>query len=138
MLDKPGKARECRFRHLQYTVAPALAEKVRSLAQEIQGIPVIMVSAPSKGSSDAGPGQSVYLDTDERTNRLVMIGHEEQLGFLEELVDVLDVGQQDLRTQKAYNLKNMEAQEALGKLQQLEVLGPATASAGRQIGRAHV
>lgn len=35
MLDKPGRARECRFRRLQYTVAPALAEKVRSLAQEI-------------------------------------------------------------------------------------------------------
>lgn len=91
----------------------------------------MMVSAKGKGSSGAGSGQPVYLDTDERTNRLVMIDHEEQLEFLEELVDVLDVSRQDLRTQKAYNLKHMEAQEALGKLQQLEVLGPAIASAGR-------
>lgn len=131
MLDRPGKARECRFRRLQYTVASTLAEKVRPLAQEIQGIPVMMVSAKSKGSSDASPGQPVYLDTDERTNRLVMIGHEEQLEFLEKLVDVLDVNQEDLRTPKTYNIKNMTAQEVLGKLQEFEVLGPSAVFAGR-------
>jgi len=129
MLDRPGKARECRFRRLQYTAAPSLAEKVRTLAQEIQNIPVMMVSA--KGKESTGPGQPVYLDTDERTNRLVMIGHEEQLGFIEELVDVLDVTQEDLRTPKTYNVKYMTAQEALGKLQELEVLGPSVGSTGR-------
>lgn len=131
MVDRPGKARECRFRRLQYTVASTLAEKVCSLAQEIQGIPVIMVSAKGKGSSDIGPGQPVYLDTDERTNRLVMIGHEEQLRFLEELVSILDVTQEDLRTTKTYNIKSMTAPEALGKLQELEVVGPSVASTSR-------
>jgi len=138
MLDRPGRSRECRFRRLQYTVAPALADKVRTLAQELQGIPVTIASAAGKSSSRQGkgsggskPGQPVYLDTDERTNRILMIGHEEQLGFIEELVDALDVGQEDLRTPKTYNVRHMEAQEALGKLQELEVLGPSTVSTGK-------
>ena len=141
MLDRPGRLRECRFRRLQYTLAPALANKIRTLAQELQGIPVTMVSAEGKstsrqgkgsgGSRAAGFGQPVYLDTDERTNRILMIGHEEQLALLENLVDALDVVQEDLRTPKAYNIKHMMAQEALEKLQEMEVLGPSTVSTGR-------
>jgi general secretion pathway protein D len=131
MLDRPGRLRECRFRPLQYTAAPALADKVRTLAQQLKGVPVTMASARGKEPADSWSEQPVYLDTDERTNRIVMIGHEEHLGLLEELIDVLDVGRQDLRTQMTYNLKHIEAQEALSKLQQLEVLGPASASAGK-------
>lgn len=138
MLDRPGRPRECRFRRLQYTAAPALADKVRTLTQELQGIPVTIASATGKSSSRQGkgsgsprPGQPVYLDTDERTNRILMIGHEEQLEFIEELVDALDIGQEDLRTPKTYNVRHMEAQEALGKLQEMEVLGPSTVSTGK-------
>jgi len=141
MLDRPGRLRECRFRRLQYTLAPALANKIRTLAQELQGIPVTIVSATGKSTSRqgegpggpraAGFGQPVYLDTDERTNRILMIGHEEQLVLLENLVDALDVVQDDLRTPKAYNIKHMMAQEALEKLQEMEVLGPSEASTAR-------
>lgn len=126
MLDRPGRLRECRFRRLRYTAAPAVAEKVRTLAQELRGIPVAMAG---KGSSGSAP--AVYLDTDERSNRIIMIGLEEQLGLMEELIDVLDVVRADLRTQNVYDVRHMEAQEALAKLQQLEVLGPATVSAAK-------
>ncbi len=134
MLDRPGRPRECRFRRLQHTAAPALAGKVRTLAQELQGIPVTMASAAgksSKGPGGSGRGQPVYLDTDERTNRILMIGHEEQLSLLEELIDALDVAQEDLRTPKVYDVKHMEAQEALDKLHELEVLGRSAVSTGR-------
>ncbi len=138
MLDRPGRLRECRFRSLQYTAAPALAGKVRTLAQELRGITVTMASAvdntpPGKGTGElkaAGPAQPVYLDTDERTNRIVMIGHEERLELLEELVDVLDVVQEDLRIPRTYDVTHMKAQEALGKLQELEVIGRPTVSTG--------
>jgi len=133
MLDRPGRLRECRFRRLEYTIASALAGKVSTLAQELKGIPVTMDSTDGKpggkgsGSSKAaGPGQPVYLDTDERTNRIVMIGHEERLDLLEELIDVLDVVQEDLRTPKTYNVSYMKAQEALMKLQELEVIAKST------------
>jgi type II secretory pathway component GspD/PulD (secretin) len=141
MLDRPGRLRECRFRRLQYTLAPALADKVRTLAQELQGIPVMIVSAEgqsasrqgkgSGGSRAAGFGQPVYLDTDERTNRILMIGYEEQLALLENMVDALDVVQEDLRTPKTYNVKHIMAQEALEKLQEMEVLVPSAVSTGR-------
>ena len=118
MLDRPGRPKECRFRRLQYTAAPAVMEKVRTLAQQLQGVPV--------ATSPGAPGPA-YLDADERTNRIVMIGYEEQLTFLEDLVGALDVTPQDLRIPRTYTVKHMTAQEALSKLQELEVLGPAAA-----------
>lgn len=130
MLDRPGRPKECRFRRLEYTAAPAVTEKVRTLAQQLQGIPVAAASAAGKPPGGSGAaGGPVYLDTDERTNRIVMIGYEEQLTFLEGLVNVLDVTQEDLRTPKTYTIKHMTAQEALSKLQEVEVLGAS--SAGR-------
>ncbi len=122
MLDRPGRPKECRFRCLQYTAAPAMAEKVRTMAQQLQGVQV----ATSPGT----PGPA-YLDADERTNRIVMIGYEEQLTFLEDLVGALDVTPQDLRIPRTYTVKHMTAQEALSKLQELEVLGPAAAGRTR-------
>ncbi|MHC4117366.1 MAG: secretin N-terminal domain-containing protein [Planctomycetota bacterium] len=137
MLDRPGRLRECRFRRLQYTAAPALADKIRTLAQELGGITVTMASSvgstqPAKGAdrgSVVGSAQPVYLDMDERTNRVVMIGHEERLELLEELVDVLDVVREDLRIPRAYDVKHMKAQEAMGKLQELEIISRTTVSA---------
>jgi len=134
MLDRPGKPRECRFRKLRFVTAPPLAAQVRTLAQELRGIPVTVASAGRSTSQQArissgskGAGSPVYLDTDERTNRLLMIGHEEQLTLIEELIDVLDVAEEDLRIPKTYNIKHMTAQEALKKLNQMEVLGGASA-----------
>ncbi|MFC1636956.1 secretin N-terminal domain-containing protein [Planctomycetota bacterium] len=139
MIDRPGRVRECRFRRLQFTLAPALAEKVRALAQEIQGIPVTVASQAGKepkGSASVGARPPVYLDTDERTNRLVMIGHEEQLSLLEELVDVLDVTQEDLHSSKIYTIKHMAAQEALSKLQEIDIVGSSADSMGQPRTRA--
>ena len=135
MIDRPGRSRECRFRRLQYTAAPALAGKLRVLSMEIQGVSFAQASAPGKspplqnigsvGSKNpvSGAGRQIYLETDERTNRIVMIGYEEQLGLIEELIDVLDVSQEELRIPKTYDVKHMDAQDALNKLQELEVLG---------------
>ncbi|UCF14252.1 MAG: hypothetical protein JSW59_12630, partial [Phycisphaerales bacterium] len=134
MLDRPGRLRECRFRRLQYTAANAVAGKVSTLAKELRGIPVALEGKGSNGSGSGAAGLPVYLDTDDRNNRIVMIGHEEQLELLEELIDVLDVGREDRRIQNVYNLRHMEAQEAIGKLQQLEVLGPAAVSADKPRG----
>lgn len=134
MIDRPGRIRECRFRSLQFTSALALAQKVRTLAQEIQGIPVVMASQASKGPKTVGRidvGQPVYLDTDERTNRLVMIGHAEQLSLLEELVNILDVSQEDRRISKIYNIRYMTVREALRRLQEIDIVGPSPNITGK-------
>ncbi len=67
---------------------------------------------------------TVYLDADERTNRILMIGLDEQLDAVEELIDTLDVAQQDLRTLKLYKIEYVDAEEAKRKLEELGIITP--------------
>ena len=64
----------------------------------------------------------VYLDADERTNRILMIGIEEQLSVVEDLIDALDVEQQDLRSMKLYRMQFVDAEEVSRKLQELGII----------------
>jgi len=142
MVDRPGKPKEFRFRQLQYTLASTLTRKILALAGELEGIAI------SIGATDSGPqaqgkpqpaGQAltarssanaaVYLDTDERTNRILMIGPCEQLQTVEGLIDALDVPQQDLRMLHLYEIKRTGAQTALDKLKQLGIVDKANVSA---------
>ena len=66
--------------------------------------------------------QSVYLDADERTNRVLMIGAEKQLTIVEELVEALDVQQQDLRVLRLYRMNHVDAEEVARKLQELGII----------------
>jgi len=71
---------------------------------------------------------NVYLDADERTNRILMIGTQEQLDEVEELIDTLDVAQQDLRSFKLYKMKHVDAEEARRKLEELRIITPVQRS----------
>jgi general secretion pathway protein D len=73
---------------------------------------------------------TVFLDADERTNRILMIGVQEQLDTVQELIDALDVEQQDLRTLGIYKIKHVGAEEVRTKLQELGIVGakPETAT----------
>jgi len=153
MIDRPGRPKEFRFRQLKYTSATTLARKVLSLAQELEGITINMGSVqaepsqtaarPARGPQGAGEsraaqlpsGPVVYLDTDERTNRMLMIGPAEQLETVEGLIEALDVPQQDLRTLHVYEIKHVDASAVLDKLRQLQITDPA-ASAGTKAPKA--
>jgi general secretion pathway protein D len=86
------------------------------------------------GAPETKPG--VYLDADERTNRILMIGLEEQLKIVEDLVDTLDVQQQDLRALELYRIKHVDADEVAKKLQELGVISklPESSTPGRITG----
>jgi general secretion pathway protein D len=76
-------------------------------------------------TTPAEPGKpTVYLEADERTNRVLMIGLDEQLDAVEELIDTLDVAQQDLRTLKLYKIEYVDAEEARKKLEELGIITP--------------
>ena len=142
MIDRPGKPTECRVRRLSYTIATPLVAKVRTLAQELEGIVVatavttspgvkpaapaipipIPVPVPAAKPAQSGAGRPVYLDAEERTNSVLMIGYEAELTLIEQLIDVLDVAQADPRSPHIYDLAYIEASQALEKLQKLEVL----------------
>jgi len=71
---------------------------------------------------------TVYLDADERTNRVLMIGLDEQLDQVDELIDTLDVVQQDLRTLELYKIEHIAAEEVKNKLEELEIITPRLTS----------
>ncbi len=66
---------------------------------------------------------TVYVDADERTNRILMIGLAEQLDDVEELIDTLDVAQQDLRTLIPYKIEYLDAEEVKKKLEEFGIIG---------------
>ncbi|MCF7973396.1 MAG: hypothetical protein K9N55_06245 [Phycisphaerae bacterium] len=83
---------------------------------------------------DAGP-EEVYLDADKRTNSILMIGREEQLAIVQDLIDTLDVEQQDPRTPMVYELKNVDAQEMRNKFQELGIIGGYSSMNNEMSGR---
>jgi general secretion pathway protein D len=81
-------------------------------------------------TTTAAEPESVFLDVDERTNRILMIGLPEQLDTVEGLIDTLDVQQQDVRSLRLYEIQNVDAAEVTGKLQELGIIS-STPTAGR-------
>jgi general secretion pathway protein D len=65
---------------------------------------------------------SVYLDADERTNRILMVGRQEQLAIVDKLIDSLDVQQQDLRSIMLYKIEHVDAQDVRKKLAELNII----------------
>jgi type II secretory pathway component GspD/PulD (secretin) len=88
------------------------------------------------GGMAGEPKPGVYLDADERTNRILMIGVEEQLHVVEQLVETLDVEQQDLRRLELYRIRHVDADEVARKLQELGIISkvPESTAPGRITG----
>ncbi|KPK24486.1 MAG: hypothetical protein AMJ70_01815, partial [Dehalococcoidia bacterium SG8_51_3] len=155
LIDVPGEEKKFRFRTLEYTTASTLAAKVKTLAEQL-GTVSITVSAttattiqtlpttptrpgvrpptrtiPTRPTTPTTPTAkttepTVYLDADERTNRILMIGLEEQLAVVEELIDTLDVEQKDLRTLRLYEIQFVDAEEVRNKLSELGIIRTRT------------
>ncbi len=91
--------------------------------------------AAATGQTPPEPKPGVYLDADERTNRILMIGVEDQLAIVEELIDTLDVQQQDLRALQLYRMKHVDAEEVARKLQELRIISrlPETPASSTRI-----
>jgi len=173
MIDVPGRPKAFKFRPLKYTMATALAPKIKALAEQLGTVSITVgaMSSPSAAPSVSGrmPGeataayaarlqqeraaagargqpstarpsgsaaqQGVYLDADERTNRILMIGFEEQVSAVEELIDALDVAQTDLRTLKLYKIEHVDAEQVQRKLQELGIIGGAGVSSSSSSSR---
>ena len=143
MVDQPGAPKQFRFRQLKYTMAATLAPKIKNLAEQLGTLSVTIASAspaqpaarrirgrPEPTPTPAAPAAAstaaaktaVYLDADERTNRILMIGLEEQLIVVESLIDSLDVEQQDLRTLRLYDIQHVGAEDVVKKLGELGII----------------
>jgi len=159
LIDVPGTPKKFTHRQLQYMQAGELIPRLQKLATQLQnlnitvGTPAATPTVPTPRpvvvpGQPAQPGQSaqaqamqqavtpgiqneitVYLDADDRTNRILMIGNDEQLKMVEELIDSLDIKQYNLRRVKEYEIKNVDASEVINVLNEL---GLAKISVGKQ------
>jgi len=180
MIDKPGDPKKFRFRQLKYTMARTLAEKVKTLAEQLGTVSITIpelaaeeftpppraagetdqaynlrvarekalwtarqvqvqrqaqprFQVPTQAAKPEVVTPTVYLDADERTNRILMIGLQDQLKEVEELIDALDVEQQDLRTLQVYRIEHVGAEEVKNKLAELGIISPSQIAASQRI-----
>jgi type II secretory pathway component GspD/PulD (secretin) len=159
VIDKPGKPKQFKFRQLKFTMASTLAPKVKQLVDQLGDISITLAAPqapsgpqpgrrapirrpvptqptqPTQPSGSAKP--SIYLDADERTNRILMIGNDNEIAVVEGLIDALDVEQQDIRSIRVYEIQHVGADEVRKKLEELGVIGAGKATTpGRITARA--
>ncbi len=165
MVDVPGQEKKFEYRQLKYMQAADLVAKLTKLVAQMDGVSM-QVGAPAATTAKpktrpvktrdprtgrtvtkqvpvdtkqvAGPVKkdTVYVDTDDRTNRLLMIGTEGQIKTLEQLIDTLDVPQFDLKYVKEYIIQYVEAVEVVNVLNELglasvKVSAPTSATTAR-------
>jgi type II secretory pathway component GspD/PulD (secretin) len=146
MVDRPGRPKEFRYRPLKHTMAKTLVKKVETLVAELQTMPgevtpkdmqqsspVLAVNTPQRLSSgqkneeayrsDNSEKDKVFLDADERTNRILMIGNKEQLAIVDMVIETLDVAQYDPRILKVYDIEHLNAADAKKELEDFEIIG---------------
>lgn len=145
IIDKPGEPKKFRYRQLRYTMADTLVPKIKTLAEQLGTISVSVSAQPaakpgrkSRRSSkitkkpqtakSTAEKTSVFLDSDERTNRVLMIGFDHELKIVNSLIDTLDVEQQDLRAMRLYEIQYVGAEDVLDKLGELGIISSSKSS----------
>jgi len=142
LVDQPGTPRQFRYRQLKYTLASAIVPKIQSLAEQLGpdtlNVQTGGISSPQVGRyrtrtptptpqpqpmAGGGTGRAgVYLDYDERTNRILMVGGEDELDLIEQLLNTFDVPQQDLRAIKEYQVQYVDAEQIVETLNTLGII----------------
>jgi type II secretory pathway component GspD/PulD (secretin) len=154
VVDKPGRPKQFKLRQLKYTMAITLAPKVKTLVEQLGDISITISAAPAAAPSGiarripprqpaqppqptpaATPGSpkpTIYLDADERTNSIMMIGQAEEIAVVENFIDALDVAQQDIRSLRVYEIQHVDADEVRKKLEELGIVGASRATSATQ------
>jgi general secretion pathway protein D len=106
--------------------------RVRAAQQALQRARAQRQRASARTATTVGQAEpeqpTVYLDADERTNRILMIGLDEQLDDVEELISTLDVVQQDLRSLEIYKIHHVDAEDVRKQLEELGIISPSMRS----------
>jgi type II secretory pathway component GspD/PulD (secretin) len=76
--------------------------------------------------SDSSDKSTVYLDADERTNRILMIGRSDQLAIVDMVIETLDMAQYDPRILKVYDVMHINATDAKKKLEEFELVSQSS------------
>jgi type II secretory pathway component GspD/PulD (secretin) len=161
LVDVPGPPKDFKLRVLKYTLAESLVSKIKGLAEQLGTVDItigtgsaqsetgmqnrmvrtprpIQPTIPGQTPSSTGEttAKGVYIDSDKRTNRILMIGLPSDLASVDKIIDSLDVPQQDLRTIKEYEIQYVDITKVVEALKELniieEAISPTTTGAGRR------
>jgi general secretion pathway protein D len=102
----------------------AYQARVRAWDNEQRRQAAAIASSSSSGAPGEPAAPGVFLDSDERTNRILMIGLKEQLDEVESLIETLDVSQRDPRKLHIYKIEFLDAEEIMKKLEELNIIPP--------------
>ncbi|MEN8128039.1 MAG: secretin N-terminal domain-containing protein, partial [Planctomycetota bacterium] len=149
MIDVPGEKKEYKFRTLKHIKPSEVVPKLEALAKELEGVSLqvkapaaapktrtvttrdpktgrtitkkvpIATTTPAAVAKTPSQPDAVYIDTDDRTNRILMAGKVDQLVLINELIDALDVPQYGLKTVREYVIQNVEAADVIDVLNEL-------------------
>ena len=147
MIDVPGEKKEYKLRTLKYMKPSEMVPKLEKLAGQLQDVSLqistpaaaakmrevktrdprtgrtitkrVPVTTSTPAASQKAQADAVFIDTDDRTNRILMVGKTDQIELINELIDVLDVPQYDLKIVREYIIQNVEASEVIDVLNEL-------------------
>lgn len=142
LIDVPGPPKIFKFRQLKYTMVANLVPQIKALAEQLRSVSVTIAAKqqpaatkqparaarratkpkPPAGAAGDKQQDGVYIDYDERTNRVLIIGQQGEVEIIEELIDSFDVPQQDLRTIMEYEIQHVELEEVTGAMAELGIL----------------
>ncbi len=148
MVDVAGEPKFYEFRQLKFTIATNLVPKIKTLSEQLGTVSISIGATataaprtptrttgrttrpitPTTKTSATKNKQGAFLDVDERTNRILMIGRRAELDVINSLIDSLDVQQQDLRAIRQYEIENVGAEEVESTLSQLGIIGKSSSS----------
>jgi type II secretory pathway component GspD/PulD (secretin) len=89
----------------------------------------VPINVPPSAAQQTPDSDAVFIDTDDRTNRILMAGKPDQIALVNELIDALDVPQYDLRFVREYLIQNVEAQDVIDVINELGLASVSEAAA---------
>ncbi len=99
--------------------------RIASPAQPQQPGQPAAAAHPTQARGEAA-ASTVYIDYDQRTNRILMIGVESDIELIDELIDSLDVPQKDLREIREYEITYIGAEDVKNYLSELGIITAAS------------
>ena len=120
--SKPAQTRTIRTRD---------AETGRMVTKQVP-VPTSKTGAASSSTAKKG---AVFVDVDERTNRILMVGKRAELETLNQLIDTLDVPQQGLKFVREYIIEHVGATDVVDVLNELGMMSVSVSTPSASAGR---
>ena len=86
------------------------------------GASAAAAAAGRSGGGKPATEDSVQLETDDRTNRMFIIGTDENIKIVNEIIDSLDIPQKSIRTIQEYKIQYIDTTEVVNTLFELGVI----------------